>query len=152
MLTKVLLFAGITLLVGLLVLASFSLFARKPDNLGVTAGRLAACPATPNCVCSFDSDTVHGIPPLTFDGDPATAWQRLRDVLARQVRCQIITDADGYLHAEFTSLIFRYVDDVEFLLDAPAKVIHFRSASRAGRSDLGVNRTRMEAIRTAFAG
>jgi uncharacterized protein (DUF1499 family) len=40
-----------------------------------------------------------------------------------------------------------FVDDVEFLIDDSAKVIHVRSASRLGQSDLGVNRQRIETIR-----
>ena len=49
-------------------------------------------------------------------------------------------------------LVHRPVRRLEFLLDAAGKKIHFRSASRVGRSDLGVNRSRMEAIRAAFTG
>lgn len=66
-------------------------------------------------------------------------------------RTRIRRDEAAYLHAEFRSLIFRFVDDVEFLLDADAGVIHVRSASRLGYSDLGVNRRRVEAIRQAFS-
>ncbi len=63
---------------------------------------------------------------------------------------RIIEEEDGYMHADAKSLIFRFVDDVEFFVDRDAKVIHFRSASRVGRGDLGVNRKRMEQIRQAF--
>ena len=59
-------------------------------------------------------------------------------------------DTGAYLHVEFTSAIFRFVDDVEFLFDAGSGTIHMRSASRAGYSDFGVNRRRMEAIRSQF--
>ena len=51
---------------------------------------------------------------------------------------------EAYLHYEFTSLLLRFVDDVEFLFDEATKTVHFRSASRTGYSDLGVNRRRME--------
>jgi len=152
MLTKVLIVAGLIFLGGVAVLASFSLFSKKPDNLGVADGRLAPCPATPNCVCTHDTDSVHGSRPLEYSDDPEEAWARLKAVLAKQPRCKVVIDDGDYLHAEFTSLLFRYVDDVEFQLDSVGKVIHFRSASRAGRSDLGVNRARMEAIREAFGG
>jgi uncharacterized protein (DUF1499 family) len=43
-----------------------------------------------------------------------------------------------------------FVDDVEFYVDGSQKVIHLRSASRVGYWDLGVNRKRMESIRTEF--
>lgn len=152
MLVKILIFVGITVLVGVLVLAGFSVFSRKPDNLGIQEGRLAPCPGSPNCVCTQDAEPLHAIEPLTFEDDAPEAWARLKAVLAKQPRCKIVVDEEGYLHAEFTSLLFRYVDDVEFQLDAGKGQIHFRSASRAGRSDLGVNRARMEEIRKAFGG
>ena len=57
---------------------------------------------------------------------------------------------DRTLTAEYRSLIFRFIDDVDFLLDEKEGVIHFRSASRVGYSDLGANRKRMERIRKAF--
>ncbi len=65
-------------------------------------------------------------------------------------RARIITAQKGYIHAEFTSFLFRFVDDVEFVLDEGSKTIHVRSASRVGYSDLGVNRKRVEAIRSRF--
>jgi uncharacterized protein (DUF1499 family) len=63
-------------------------------------------------------------------------------------KTKIITENKNYLYAEFTSAIMGFVDDVEFYLDEGAKVIHVRSASRLGQSDLGVNRKRIETIRT----
>jgi uncharacterized protein (DUF1499 family) len=65
-------------------------------------------------------------------------------------RTRILTVTDTYLHAECATLLFRFLDDVELLLDREAKVIHFRSSSRVGHGDLGVNRRRMEGIRRAF--
>ena len=61
-----------------------------------------------------------------------------------------VTVEDNYLHFEFRSAFFGFVDDVEFLIDPEDHIIHFRSASRAGYSDLGVNRRRMEQLRKAF--
>ena len=55
---------------------------------------------------------------------------------------------ESYLHYEFTSLLLRFVDDVEFLFDDETKTVHFRSASRTGYGDFGVNRKRMEEIRS----
>jgi uncharacterized protein (DUF1499 family) len=117
---------------------------------GLRDGRLADCPPSPNCVCSQAADTAHRLAPLTFSGDPTAAWQRLRDVVAARPRVRIVAATDDYLHAEFRSLMFRFVDDVEFLLDRAGRVIHCRSASRVGYYDFGVNRRRMESIRQAF--
>lgn len=126
-----------------------SLSATRPSGLGVREGRLAACPGTPNCVCSEDEGD-SAIAPLTYEGDAAEAWQRLQSVLTRYPRTRLMSVTDDYIHAECTSLLFRFVDDVEFRLDAVEKKIHFRSKSRAGRSDLGVNQARMETIREMF--
>jgi uncharacterized protein (DUF1499 family) len=140
------------LLGGVATLALLSLFAPRPTNLGVRDGRLAPCPETPNCVSSQApaDDAVHRMEPIPFDGPPEVAMRRLKAALATLPRVHIVSETDRYLHAEFTSLVFRFIDDVEFAIDDGAKVIHFRSASRVGRSDLGANRRRMEAVQKAF--
>jgi uncharacterized protein (DUF1499 family) len=122
----------------------------RPANLGVKDGKLAPCPSSPNCVSSQGSDKAHEIDPLSFTGTVAGAHAALRTIVLSMKRSQIITDTNSYIHAEFTSAIFRFVDDVEFWFDDSAKVIHVRSASRIGRSDLGVNRERVEEIRARW--
>ena len=131
-------------------MAVLSASARRRGNLGVRDGRLAPCPDAPNCVSSQADDAAHRMEPIPFNGDADAALARLRAVLAARPRTAVV-EADGdYVHVECTSLLFRFVDDVEFVVDREKKVIHFRSASRVGRSDLGVNRQRMEEIRKAF--
>ncbi|SRR5581483_9011944 len=132
------------------ILAMFSFRAKKPDNLGVVDGKLLPCPEASNCVCSTDQDERHHIEPLTFSGNPKDAMARLKAVLADQPRTRIVIEEPDYLQAECSSLIFRFVDDVEFYLDRKEKKIHVRSGSRAGKLDFGVNRRRVEAIRKAF--
>ena len=78
--------------------------------------------------------------------------KRLEAVLASQPRTTIVTRTENYLHAEARSRLFRFVDDVEFYVDSRDGVIQFRSASRVGHSDFGVNRARMQEIRRAFEG
>lgn len=124
--------------------------AARPANLGVRDGRLADCPDSPNCVSSRATDPGHRVEPIRFDGDPAAAWQRLRSVAAGWPRWRVITDAEGYLHVEARTLVFGFVDDLECQLDPEARVIHVRSASRVGHSDLGVNRVRVERLRAAL--
>lgn len=120
---------------------------KRPNNLGVSDGKLAPCPNTPNCVSSH-SDAEHSINPLTYNSTPAKALADLKTVIQDMKKTKIITENENYLYAEFTSAIMGFVDDVEFYLDKDAKVIHVRSASRLGKSDLGVNRKRIETIRT----
>jgi uncharacterized protein (DUF1499 family) len=112
---------------------------------------LAPCPSSPNCVSSLASDDGHRVAPLAYQGDPAAAMRRLRAVIAAMPRARIVSADDTALHAEFTSFLFRFVDDVDCVVDPKAGVIQIRSASRVGYSDLGVNRKRVEAIRAAFA-
>jgi uncharacterized protein (DUF1499 family) len=97
------------------------------------------------------ADAEHYVAPLKFRGDSATAWAALVAAVRGSGRTTIVTERPGYLHAEFTSRVLGFVDDVEFQLDAGARDIHVRSASRLGRSDFGVNRARIEAIRARLA-
>lgn len=120
---------------------------KRPTNLGVQDGRLRACPGTPNCVCSYDSDAGHAIAPLSYTSTPAEAMAKLKAVVNAMERTTIVTESADYLYAEFKTKLMGFVDDVEFYCDPAAKVIHVRSASRLGKSDLGVNRQRVEAIR-----
>jgi len=117
-----------------------------------TTTPLAPCPDSPNCVSSQapESDDKHYIAPLRFSGDPATAWQRLKSVVLAEKRVTVMVEQSDYLHAEMRSLLFRFVDDIEFSLAADKGLIHVRSASRVGYSDFGVNRKRVERIRAAF--
>jgi uncharacterized protein (DUF1499 family) len=137
-------------IVPVIVLATLSATSRKPQNLGVRGGRLAPCPDSPNCVCTQASDAEHGIEPIRFVGPPEQAIERVKTALASLSRVKVVEERQGYLRAEVRSLVFRFVDDVEFLIDPEARLIHFRSASRAGRTDFGVNRRRMEEFRRAF--
>lgn len=121
----------------------------RPKNLGVKDGILSACPSSPNCVSSFATAAEHKIAPLPFSDDPAVAFERLRQVLLQRKDATIITAQGDYLRVELRTTLF--VDDAEFLLDREKRVIHLRSASRLGYSDLGKNRSRIEEIRRAFS-
>lgn len=123
---------------------------KKPTNLGVQNNRLAACPNTPNCVCSYDTDPVHKIEPLSYHSTATEAWADLKAILQKLPKTTIVSETSNYLYAEFKSALMGFVDDVEFYVDEAAQVIQVRSASRLGKSDLGVNRKRIEAIRTEF--
>jgi uncharacterized protein (DUF1499 family) len=122
----------------------------RPVNLGIKDGKLAPCPSTPNCVSSQSSDREHFVEPLSFTGTLAEAHAGITKIILSMKRSRIITDTDRYIHAEFTSAVFRFVDDVEFQFDEGAKVIHVRSAARLGHSDLGVNRKRIEDIQARW--
>ena len=128
----------------------FACSGQRPTNLGVKDGTLAPCSSSPNCVSSQASDTDHRVDPLVYRGQPADGIERLKGVLQTMEQAEIITETDDYLYAEFTSGLMGFVDDVEFFLDPGAQIIHVRSASRLGHSDLGANRARVDAIRARF--
>lgn len=113
---------------------------------------LPPCRRTPNCVSTQTDDPGKRMDPIPYSGPLSQARERLLAVLRAQPRTRIVLEEPGYLKAECRSRIFRFVDDVDLLFDDQAKVIHFRSASRLGRRDFGVNRARMEEIRRRFLG
>ncbi|MBT8148105.1 MAG: DUF1499 domain-containing protein [Gammaproteobacteria bacterium] len=115
-----------------------------PQDIGILEGRLANCPDSPNCVCSFESRESHTIAPLQAN------LAQVQQVLMGLPEARIVNSEGNYLYAEFTSRIMGFVDDVEFLYDPDSNVTHVRSASRLGYSDMGANRNRIEAIRTAL--
>jgi uncharacterized protein (DUF1499 family) len=158
MLIRLLLLLVITLTAILLLAGQWGLLRGKaPSDLGVQDGKLKAPSKTDNSVSS--QAALHPehpmrasaeIAPISFSGDAAAAWTRLQQAVATLPRSSVITDTGSYLYVQQTTLILRFTDDVEFVLDAANSVIHVRSASRLGRKDFGVNRARIETIRAAF--
>lgn len=149
---------GVFVLIGFVALmVVLSVMSRQaPDNLGVKDGKLAVCPETPNCVSSQAPDDVHRVEPLRFGNPsrpqytPGEAWASLVRVVSGLRGAHVVEATESYMHVECSSAIFRFVDDVEFVLDEENQAIHVRSASRVGRSDMGANRARVEAIRAAW--
>lgn len=122
---------------------------KPPMDIGVTNGSLAPCPASPNCVSSQSEGKQHAIDPIDYDGEKAAARQALMQVVMGMAGVRVVVDTTDYLHLEFKSRVMGFVDDVEFYFPE-ASIIHVRSASRLGYSDLGVNRKRIETIRERF--
>ena len=125
----------------------------KP-KLGIIDSHLIKCPKTPNCVSSHAKDEKHFIQPIVFIGTSQQAQSHLLEILIAWKGTKIVVSQDHYIHAEFTSKAFGFVDDVEFYFPATGTekiTIHSRSASRIGKSDFGVNRKRIERIRNDVA-
>ena len=114
--------------------------------------RLAACPDSPNCVCTLGTSEEHAIAPYRYQKTLDEAKAVLKQVFSERSRTRLVQEEAGYLHYEVRSFLFRFVDDVEILFDDASKTIHFRSASRVGYSDFGVNRRRMEEVRSLLEG
>ncbi len=109
--------------------------------------KLPPCLDTPNCVSSQATDKPHYILPFKISDDPKFAWAELRKAIVAHDRMIITHETEDTLHAEATSLVLQFVDDIDAILDVEAGVIHIRSASRRGHSDFGVNRKRIEKLR-----
>lgn len=87
------------------------------------------------------------MPAIPFADSPAAARQRILAAIRAEPRAVVVEDGPTYLRAAVASRVFRFVDDVELLIDSAAHRIRFRSAARVGHSDWGVNRARMERLR-----
>ena len=121
-----------------------------PSNLGTVDGRLAPCPNSPNCVSTLATDEQHGIAPIPYTEETTVAHNAILVSLQANPRFTVITNTPTYIHAEARSDLWKFIDDVELYFDEADGLIHFRSAARLGYGDAGVNRQRMEEIRTAF--
>ena len=119
-------------------------------ELGIKNGGLSPCPQSPNCVSTQSPDEDHYIEPIKYSGTLTHARARLAAVIHSMKRSRIVDVQDDYIHAEFRSAVFRFVDDVEFYFPSNDPIIQVRSASRVGYYDFGVNRRRIETIRHEF--
>lgn len=137
----------------LLLLSVLMSCSGTPPELGINIhGKLSPCPTSPNCVVSYKNspDDEHFVDPLKYVGTREASRERLIKALESEGNGKIITNDGNYIRAEYTSAIFRFVDDVEVLFPENEETIHIRSSSRIGHSDLGVNRKRVEMIRFKY--
>lgn len=127
-----------------------SIFFSKP-NVGLHKGALKPCPKNKaNCVCSYETGNDYAINPYRFKDGLHKSYQTLLKTLSRFDEATIVQQEPHYIRAEFRSRLFGFIDDVEFHFIDKDKVIHVRSASRIGYSDFGVNRRRVEKIRSIY--
>jgi len=120
--------------------------AKSKKPIGILNGKFHPCPKSPNCVSTHATDDKQKMNPIKFSGSLNEAKDKIIDIISSLKRSKIITNKENYIHAEFRTATFKFVDDVEFLFDDSEKIIHFRSRARSGYSDMGVNRKRMKTI------
>ncbi len=118
------------------------------SSQGFTMDKLTECPNKPNCVSSQSQAEYAQIAPLKMNDDFETTKKRILAVMNSMPRTKLIKDDNSYLHFTAKTRILRFTDDIEFLIDEANKVVHFKSASRKGYKDFGVNRERLESIRS----
>ena len=128
--------------------AGLGWLARRPRPADPATATIRVCGDSPNCVCSLDARPTFQIEPIAVRAEDGLS--RMAEVLTRMPGASPITVRADYLHFEFKSRLFGFVDDVECIWNAERSAIEIRSASRIGSSDLGANRQRVEAIRRAF--
>lgn len=139
---------GVVIAVPVFLMVSFMIKGRQSrqmqPSLGLVDGRLAACPAKPNCISSHapEDDETHYIEPVRVVESPLSDIRQL----AVDWGWKVVKEDDIYLHLTVQSKLFGFVDDVEFFHSAGEGLLHFRSASRVGYSDLGANRKRLEKL------
>lgn len=152
--TVLLLFVLVIGAIGIFVIRSSNGRSPVPSTVaskGRTVGApLAECPNSPNCVSSTAADAEHAMEPLPWSGAADKGLDLLEKVCGEFPRTTVVARSEDYLHVEFRSAILGFVDDVEFRVDLEQGRIDFRSASRVGYSDLGVNRKRMTEIARRF--
>ena len=133
-----------------IIMPLFSCSGQRPLNLGISDGNFSPCPSSTNCISSDADDERHKTLPFQFKVTANTAWKTARESLLKLPRTVIVTETPDYIHAECTSAVFRFVDDLELHLRPSDGIIAVRSASRLGHSDFGVNRKRIETLRNAL--
>lgn len=122
------------------------------EEMTVKEQRLLPCPNSPNCVSTMETEEGHAIAPYRFQTSLQDAKSVLKQVFSEFPRTTLVKEEGDVLQFEVKSFLFRFVDDVEFWLDEASHTIHFRSASRSGYYDFGVNRKRMEDLRGMLEG
>ncbi|MEP3348541.1 MAG: DUF1499 domain-containing protein [Marinomonas sp.] len=141
----------VVLVIGLCIYVGFA--NKMPKGLGITDGLFKACPSSPNCVSTQApvDDSTHYAEAIVYSGERKDVQLLIESHMLNQGDAHIVSSSLGYVHFEVKSKIIGYIDDVEFYLPETDKVVHFRSASRVGYSDRGVNRDRMEKIYSLLA-
>lgn len=115
------------------------------------ASKLSMCKDKPSCVISHKDlgKDRNFLEPIKYNQSKEKAHKLILSILKDTARVIILKDSPEYIHATFTSSIFKFVDDVEFTFEQDG-VIHFKSNSRKGHFDFGANKDRIEKIRFTF--
>lgn len=135
----------------LILLITFMFYKNNklPSYLGVHNGKLAAMPSSPNAVSTQTDVQDKKIEAIPYS-NAVEAKVVIKKALAELGNNALITEENQYLHIVFTTPTMRYKDDVEIWLDEEHKLIHYRSQSRVGYSDRGLNKTRFQQFKLNF--
>jgi uncharacterized protein (DUF1499 family) len=145
-----LIIAALFVLLNLVVLLLARFNTPKTVSLGISRGRFVPDPETPNFVSSMTDNEAFRVDALEYDTNADAAQVMAVKALKELPGTTIIEESPGYIHAISKTTVFRFIDDVE-LYFPKGRVIHFRSASRVGKSDMGVNRKRYNKFKSIFS-
>jgi uncharacterized protein (DUF1499 family) len=121
-----------------------------PNNLGVNNGKLTKMPNKPNAVSSQTDEKDKKVEALEFKENLKNSKEQIIKTIESYGNTKIIKNEKNYIYAVFTTGKMKYHDDVEFYFDENEKLIHFRSASRVGYSDMGLNKERYNKLRDIY--
>lgn len=139
----------IVIIIAVIIAAAFSYIYyqnRQVPGLGVEKGKLKPLSNKPNCISSQTDLSEKLVDPLVFKENREKTMKAILESVAAYGGAEVILQEDDYLYVVFTTPMMKFHDDVEFYLDTKAKLVHFRSSSRAGYSDQGLNRRRYEEL------
>lgn len=136
----------------LAVISTFACSGHARESRSSPSDNIAPCPDSPNCVSSKSIDMGHTMSPLPYLKSGQESMDRLVGIVGKMKRVTIVSATPTYFHVEFRSALLGFIDDVEFILDDSVSLIHFRSASKTGYYDFGVNRRRMLEISNRYLG
>lgn len=115
-------------------------------KLGVVEGKLTDTPQSPNAVSSQTADEDKKVEPFPYKETLQLTKDGIKLAVKAYGNAEIVEEKADYLRLVFTTGLMRYNDDVEFYFDDQNKVVHFRSASRMGYSDMGLNKERYDIL------
>ena len=133
----------------LALIATMLLFScSKGPAPDVAEGTFAPCPDSPNCVSSDSKDTHHAIAPFLLNPQGKDSWPEIQAAVLSLPRTKVVSERTNYVRVECRSAVLRFVDDLELQLRPEEGIVAVRSASRTGYYDFGVNRRRIEKLRS----
>jgi len=121
-----------------------------PNTIGVESGKFKALKDSPNGVSSQSNNPDDKVAPLEMHGTVSEEKEKIKDLILSYENTKLIEENNDYLHFVFTTNFFHFKDDIEFFFDTENNIIDFKSQSRIGYSDMGVNRERYKRIREDY--
>ncbi|MCH9612850.1 MAG: hypothetical protein S4CHLAM102_13500 [Chlamydiia bacterium] len=120
----------------------------RPAVGPIQSDKLPECQRAPNCISTSNTNSTHATAPLP--GGPHAIATLKTLIETHYPNAHLVKSTPDYLHFVFTSKRLKFKDDL-ILYQAPnTNTVQIRSASRVGYSDLGVNRARIESIRSLY--